>query len=120
GVSPALPEAGEKAALPQKRAPRRAPIPFCRGRTAARETRGAAGGRRPAGRPFRLIENDQRFENWKLRRAPALPYFLRSTTRESRVRKPPCFNGGRGAAFALFCAPARDSVTRPRPAATRR
>jgi len=30
-----------------------------------------------------------RFENWKLRRAFALPYFLRSTTRGSRVRKPP-------------------------------
>ena len=32
----------------------------------------------------------QRFENWKLRRALRLPYFLRSTTRASRVRKPPC------------------------------
>src|SRR5213083_1577893 len=31
----------------------------------------------------------QRLENWKLRRALALPYFLRSTTRLSRVRKPP-------------------------------
>ena len=31
----------------------------------------------------------QRLENWKLRRAFILPYFLRSTTRESRVRKPP-------------------------------
>src|SRR5262249_11730024 len=31
----------------------------------------------------------QRFENWKLRRALARPYFLRSTTRGSRVRKPP-------------------------------
>src|SRR5580704_1366089 len=30
-----------------------------------------------------------RFENWKLRRALALPYFLRSTTRGSRVTKPP-------------------------------
>ena len=28
----------------------------------------------------------QRFEYWKLRRAPARPYFLRSTTRLSRVR----------------------------------
>ena len=36
-----------------------------------------------------------RFENWKLRRALALPYFLRSTTRLSRVRKPPCFSTGR-------------------------
>src|SRR5712692_1759134 len=31
----------------------------------------------------------QRFENWNERRALALPYFLRSTTRGSRVRKPP-------------------------------
>src|SRR5579871_1922010 len=30
-----------------------------------------------------------RFENWNDRRALALPYFLRSTTRLSRVRKPP-------------------------------
>src|SRR6516164_3090095 len=30
-----------------------------------------------------------RFENWKLRRALARPYFLRSTTRGSRVRNPP-------------------------------
>src|SRR5215469_2725672 len=30
-----------------------------------------------------------RFENWNDRRAFALPYFLRSTTRLSRVRKPP-------------------------------
>src|ERR1700687_2935487 len=30
----------------------------------------------------------QRLENWKDRRALARPYFLRSTTRESRVRKP--------------------------------
>ena len=34
----------------------------------------------------------QRFENWNDRRALALPYFLRSTTRESRVRKPPCLS----------------------------
>src|SRR5205807_7656124 len=38
---------------------------------------------------------DQRFANWKLRRALALPYFLRSTTRLSRVRKPWLFNNGR-------------------------
>ena len=31
----------------------------------------------------------QRLENWKERRAFAFPYFLRSTTRGSRVRKPP-------------------------------
>ncbi len=31
---------------------------------------------------------NQRLENWKLRRAFRRPYFLRSTTRLSRVRKP--------------------------------
>jgi hypothetical protein len=31
----------------------------------------------------------QRLENWKERRALRRPYFLRSTVRESRVRKPP-------------------------------
>src|SRR5580698_10647866 len=36
--------------------------------------------------------NDQRFENWNDLRALARPYFLRSTTRESRVRKPPFFS----------------------------
>src|SRR4051812_34077227 len=30
-------------------------------------------------------QNDQRFENWNDLRALARPYFLRSTTRESRV-----------------------------------
>src|SRR3569833_352773 len=52
---------------------------------------------RPQGTPvilrgrgiIRGSKRDQRFENWKDRRALALPYFLRSTTRESRVRKPP-------------------------------
>jgi hypothetical protein len=34
---------------------------------------------------------DQRFENWNERRALARPYFLRSTTRGSRVRNPPRF-----------------------------
>ena len=33
-----------------------------------------------------------RLLNWKLRRALALPYFLRSTTRLSRVRKPASFS----------------------------
>ena len=41
-------------------------------------------------RSFRLAgATDQRFENWNERRALARPYFLRSTTRGSRVRKPP-------------------------------
>src|SRR5258707_15714701 len=37
----------------------------------------------------RARNDDYRFENWKLLRALALPYFLRSTTRGSRVTKPP-------------------------------
>src|SRR5260221_11656783 len=42
----------------------------------------------PQDAPFAYADllPDQRFENWKLRRAFALPYFLRSTTRLSRVR----------------------------------
>lgn len=43
---------------------------------------GAAGGVEGLG--YRLL-------NWKERRALALPYFLRSTTRGSRVRKPSRF-----------------------------
>ena len=39
-------------------------------------------------RPWKLV---QRLLNWKLRRAFILPYFLRSTARESRVRKPAIF-----------------------------
>ncbi len=38
--------------------------------------------------PQRLEDKDQRLENWKRLRAPGLPYFLRSTTRASRVSKP--------------------------------
>ncbi len=60
-------------------------------------------------RPFSLVvhpctpdrlrdeDADQRFENWKLRRALARPYFLRSTARGSRVRKPAAFTGARSA-----------------------
>ncbi len=47
---------------------------------------------------------DQRFENWKLRRALALPYFLRSTTRESRVRKPPFLSTLRSSGSKLVSA----------------
>ena len=36
----------------------------------------------------RPMRRPQRLENWKLARALRWPYFLRSTTRESRVRKP--------------------------------
>src|ERR1700680_1018806 len=45
----------------------------------------ASGKRRVRGTPK---ISDQRLENWNERRALARPYFLRSTTRESRVRKP--------------------------------
>src|SRR3954466_11511617 len=37
----------------------------------------------------------QRLENWNERRAFARPYFLRSTTRLSRVKKPPRFSAPR-------------------------
>src|SRR3546814_1828717 len=53
------------------------------------------GPRRSAGPSSIRLLSDQRLENWKLRRALARPYFLRSTTRESRVRKPPLFSTGR-------------------------
>jgi hypothetical protein len=50
-------------------------------------------------RPLLSLDNskppDQRFENWKLRRALGLPYFLRSTVRGSRVRKPPGLSAAR-------------------------
>src|SRR3954447_1615881 len=48
-----------------------------------------------AGKPGVANKRNQRLENWKLRRALALPYFLRSTTRESRVRKPPFLSAPR-------------------------
>ena len=54
-------------------------------------------GRSRPGRPFLWQApdgadrvGDQRLENWKLRRAFMRPYFLRSTTRLSRVRNPTC------------------------------
>ena len=49
--------------------------------------------RRPIGHetPPLLRALRYRLLNWKLRRALALPYFFRSTTRESRVRKPAAF-----------------------------
>jgi hypothetical protein len=40
---------------------------------------------------FRIPRENQRLLNWKLRRAFALPYFFRSTARESRVRNPATF-----------------------------
>src|SRR5216683_3124084 len=45
-----------------------------------------------------------RFENWKRLRAPGRPYFLRSTTRASRVRKPAFFSAGRKSGFSLVSA----------------
>ncbi len=60
------------------------------------EKKGAARRRPP--RSFRIGPARgaaQRFENWKDRRALRLPYFFRSTTRASRVRKPAFFRGGR-------------------------
>src|ERR1700688_445916 len=52
------------------------------------------------------IRNDgyYRFENWKLRRALALPYFLRSTTRGSRVTKPPRLSTLRSSGSCLISA----------------
>ena len=49
----------------------------------------------------------QRLENWKLLRALALPYFLRSTTRLSRVRKPAAFSAVRRPVRAQLTAPFR-------------
>ncbi len=50
---------------------------------------------RHMGGPSRIMWSDQRLENWKLLRAFGLPYFLRSTTRLSRVRNPAAFSAGR-------------------------
>src|SRR5215203_1258190 len=47
---------------------------------------------------------DQRLENWNERRALALPYFLRSTTRGSRVRNPPRLRTGRRSGSKLVSA----------------
>lgn len=41
--------------------------------------------------PLRAPTGNHRLENWKDLRAFLRPYFLRSTTRGSRVRKPACF-----------------------------
>src|SRR5712692_9985168 len=40
-----------------------------------------------------------RLENWNRRRAPGWPYFLRSTTRASRVKNPAFFIAGRNSGF---------------------
>src|SRR6202000_3573516 len=48
--------------------------------------------------------SDQRFENWNDLRALARPYFLRSNTREARVRKPPFFRTLRSSGSKLVSA----------------
>src|ERR1700730_18752887 len=51
---------------------------------------------RPSAVPWHdSVTSRQRLENWNERRALALPYFLRSTTRGSRVRNPPRLSTGR-------------------------
>ena len=45
--------------------------------------------------PRTELRHGQRLENWKLRRALRRPYFLRSTRRGSRRRKPPVLSAGR-------------------------
>ncbi len=73
---------------------RAAPDPFEGASDKHRIGQNKKGGAKP--RLFRIrMDADQRFENWKLRRALARPYFLRSTTRLSRVRKPPFLSGER-------------------------
>src|SRR3546814_20736727 len=58
------------------------------------------------GRPSccKSLAANQRFENWKLLRALARPYFLRSTVRLSRVRKPSFFTALRRAGSSLVSA----------------
>src|SRR5215203_1503929 len=67
-----------------------------------RDRRSIAGSARQSSRSE--TERAQRLENWKLRRALALPYFLRSTTRGSRVRKPPDLSSGRKAGSKVVSA----------------
>src|SRR5262245_6157825 len=54
-----------------------------------------------------------RFENWNDRRALALPYFLRSTTRLSRVRKPPRLSTARNSGSKFVSALERPWRTAP-------
>src|ERR1700691_3649002 len=56
---------------------------------------------------------DYRLLNWKRRRAPFCPYFLRSFMRESRVRKPFLRNAGRSSGLILESA--RESPMRTAP-----
>jgi len=59
--------------------------------------KGAAISRNPLIYNRKVKLSTYRFENWKDLRALARPYFLRSTTRLSRVRKPCGFRTGRSA-----------------------
>src|SRR3954447_21778845 len=63
--------------------------------------------------PVSRKERDQRFENWKLRRALARPYFLRSTVRLSRVRKPARLTGVRRIGSNLVSAWLMPCLTAP-------
>jgi hypothetical protein len=51
--------------------------------------------------------------NWKRFRAPAMPYFLRSFARASRVRSPSLFSGLRSSALYSTSARAMPSRTAP-------
>src|SRR3546814_1770397 len=83
------------------------------------------------GRPSccKSLAANQRFENWKLLRALARPYFLRSTVRLSRVRKPSFFTALRSAgrseehtselqslmriSYAVFCLTQKKTTATP-------
>src|SRR5690606_8037830 len=70
--------------------------------------------KRPArGGPSEQSGKDQRLENWKERRALARPYFLRSTTRLSRVRNPPFLSTPRSSGSKLVSAVDRPWRTAP-------
>src|SRR5262249_38221276 len=64
-------------------------------------------------RPSHWCASSQRLENWKRRRAPARPYFLRSTTRLSRVGRPLVFMALRRAGSNLASACAMPCRTAP-------
>src|SRR5262249_39256869 len=67
---------------------------------APRSNRDAAFKPAPFGREVEVY----RFENWNDRRALARPYFLRSTTRGSRVRNPPRLSTARRSGSKLVSA----------------
>src|SRR5262249_27132710 len=72
--------------------------------------------RRPCprqGKPPAANGAAQRLENWNERRALARPYFLRSTTRGSRVRKPPRLSTARRSGSKFISALDRPWRTAP-------